>query len=256
VYPFLYFHARFEGLKENKIIRHLVIDEMQDYTPVQYAVMNTLFPCKKTILGDYGQMVNPCQLSGLEDLRQLYEDVEIVKLNTSYRSSYEIITFARNILSVSGIEPVERHGDEVDVVCCADEEEEIEVVKAKIKSFRQSGWATMGIIVKTRKQARELYLHLCDEYEVNLLDANSARYAGGVSIASVQMSKGLEFDEVVVVGASVEHYATPFDRNLLYIACTRAMHKLSLTCHGQPAAAIQAVVKHLDRANSPKNRRY
>ena len=51
MYPFLYLHAAFQGLKESHITRHLVIDEMQDYTPIQYAVLNRMFPMPETILG-------------------------------------------------------------------------------------------------------------------------------------------------------------------------------------------------------------
>ncbi len=99
VYPFIYFHAAFEGLQESRVIRHLVIDEMQDYIPVQYAVMNILFQCQKTILGDFGQFINPNRLHTLGDLRKLYEGAEFVELNKSYRSTYEIITFVQNYMS-------------------------------------------------------------------------------------------------------------------------------------------------------------
>lgn len=95
VYPFLYLHAAFEGLQESSVIRHLVVDEMQDYAPIQYAVLNRLFPCPKTILGDFGQFINPNHQHTLEDLQQLYEGAEFVELNRSYRSTYEIISFAR-----------------------------------------------------------------------------------------------------------------------------------------------------------------
>jgi DNA helicase-2/ATP-dependent DNA helicase PcrA len=70
VFPFLYLHAFYEGLQESSIIRHLVVDEMQDYTPIQYAVINLLFKCQKTILGDFGQFINPNHLYTLDDIRQ------------------------------------------------------------------------------------------------------------------------------------------------------------------------------------------
>lgn len=95
VYPFIYIHAAYEGIQEDKIIRHVVIDEMQDYTPIQYAVINLLFKCKKTILGDFGQLVNPNHTHTLDDMKQLYNDGELVMLNKSYRSTFEIINFAK-----------------------------------------------------------------------------------------------------------------------------------------------------------------
>ena len=104
MYPFLYLHAAFQGLKESHITRHLVIDEMQDYTPIQYAALNRMFPCQKTILGDYGQYINPNHLHCLEDLRTIYDKAQFVELNKSYRSTYEIMCFAKKINHVQEIE--------------------------------------------------------------------------------------------------------------------------------------------------------
>lgn len=95
VYPFLYVHGAFEGLKTGKIIKHLVIDETQDYTPVQYAVINLLFSCGKTILGDFCQRLNSNHLHCLEDFREIYQGAEFVELIQSYWSTYEIMEFAR-----------------------------------------------------------------------------------------------------------------------------------------------------------------
>lgn len=107
VYPFIYIHAAYEGIQEDKIIRHVVIDEMQDYTPIQYAVINLLFKCKKTILGGFGQLVNPNHTHTLDDMRQLYNEGELVTLNKSYRSTFEIINFAKKVQDVSSLEPIE-----------------------------------------------------------------------------------------------------------------------------------------------------
>ncbi|MEM1486182.1 UvrD-helicase domain-containing protein [Oscillospiraceae bacterium PP1C4] len=238
VYPFMYFHAALEGLKENKLIRHLVIDEMQDYTPAQYAVINKLFLCKKTILGDFGQTINPYHLHSLDDFRKLYDSVQFAELNKSYRSTFEIITFAKKILSVAALEPIERHGKEPQVISCCDSEEEVKRIKEKIDSFQASENATLGIILKTSKQASALYQALCNDYDVNLLTSDSVAFANGVSITSIQMSKGLEFDEVIIPSANGETYYTDYDRNLLYIACTRAMHQLSLTYSGTATKLI------------------
>ena len=138
VYPFLYLHAAFEGLKESGITRHLVIDEMQDYTPVQYAALNRMFPCQKTILGDFGQFIHPNHLHTLEDLLHLYEGAEFVRLNKSYRSTYEIMTFAGHIRAASGLEPVKRHGDVPGLVSCRNEEEELCRIMDLIRDFRSS----------------------------------------------------------------------------------------------------------------------
>lgn len=232
VYPFMYFHAAFEGLQQNQVIRHLLIDEMQDYTPVQYAVMDILFKCQKTILGDFGQFINPNHLHTLEDLRQIYEGAEFVELNKSYRSTYEIITFAKRIQNVP-LEAVERHGDAPNLIYCRSEQEELAQIKDKIDAFQASENVTLGIILKTNSAAKILYEVLSGNYEVHLISPESRAFMNGITITSIQMSKGLEFDEVIIPAANNENYSSEYDRSLLYIACTRAMHRLSLTYTGE-----------------------
>ncbi|WP_081741759.1 HelD family protein [Ruminiclostridium josui] len=232
VYPFMYFHSVFEGLKENKLIKHVIIDEMQDYTPVQYIVLNKLFKCKKTILGDYGQSLNPNHLHSLDDLKKVYEGVNYVELNKSYRSTYEIINFAKQIQNVTKLEPIERHGDIPELISCSDSEDELLKIKEKIDAFQHSGNVTLGIILKTNSMAASLYDKLSKDYDAHLITTDSQQFANGITITSIQMSKGLEFDEVIIPSANIETYYTDYDRKLLYIACTRAMHKLSLLYTG------------------------
>lgn len=91
----------------------------------------------------------------------------------------------------------------------------------------------MGIICKTKSQAKQIYDKLKDKYEVNLLDIDSLEFKEGIIISTIHMSKGLEFDEIVIPMVDVNNYESDYDRNLLYIACTRAMHKLTLTYHNK-----------------------
>jgi DNA helicase-2/ATP-dependent DNA helicase PcrA len=240
VYPFMYFHAAFEGLRESQVIRHLVIDEMQDYLPVQYAVLNILFKCGKTILGDFGQLINPNHLHTLGDLREIYEDAEWVELNKSYRSTYEIIIFASRIRNVVPIEAAPRHGKIPDIIYCRNEQGEIAQIKEKIAEFLESEHATLGIILKTNGAARAYYDALSRNCEVQLISPESATFLSGVSVTSIPMSKGLEFDEVIIPAANTATYSSEYDRSLLYIACTRAMHRLSLTYTGELTRLIGA----------------
>ncbi len=233
IYPFIYFYAAFEGLQESRAIRHLVIDEMQDYTPVQYAVINILFQCHKTILGDFGQFINPNHLHTLGDLRVLYEGSEFIELNKSYRSTYEIITFAKRIKNIAALEAVERHGDDPSLICCSNEQEELAQIMENMDSFQNSENVTLGIILKTNGEAKALYDSLSKNYEVHLISPESLNFKNGITITSVQMSKGLEFDEVIIPAANDSTYFSEYDRSLLYIACTRAMHRLSLIYAGE-----------------------
>ena len=238
VYPFLYLHSAYEGLQESRRIRHLVIDEMQDYTPVQYAVIKRLFPCPKTILGDYGQFINPFHQHTLTDLRQIFYGGKLVELTKSYRSTYEIITFAKKIQKTGRLEPMERHGEVPQVTACRDDAERLDRLRQKLKDFSESAYVSCGIIVKTGQAAKELHNLLTEQFEMQLISQESTRFMNGISVTSIQMSKGLEFDEVIVADAGDDVYHTEYDRSLLYIASTRAMHRLSMFYTGKPSRLL------------------
>lgn len=233
VYPYLYFKRAFEGLRENKSIRHLVVDEMQDYTLVQYAVINSIYSCPKTILGDFGQCVNPNNQNTLDDMIRLYSGAEYVTLNKSYRSTCEIIRFAGRIQPVSALEPVERHGEAPEVIRCGSRKEMLERFVDEIQTFEKSGWASLGIIVKTNPAAQALYDLLSEKHSVHLITPESRQFENGVSVTSIQMAKGLEFDAVLIPDADSGHYSSTYERSLLYVACTRAMHSLKLLYSGE-----------------------
>ncbi len=233
VYPFLYLHGAFAGLQESKSIKHLVIDEMQDYTPIQYAVINQIFQCQKTILGDFGQFINPNHSHTLNDLKELYIEAEVIELKKSYRSTYEIISFAKQLHNKGAIEAIERHGEPPAVIYCQDIQEELALLQKKIKIFTENNHSSLGIIAKTNGQARQLYNFLSKNNDVHLISPESTSYANGVSVTSIQMSKGLELDEVIVPDVDHMHYLTEYDRSLLYIACTRAMHRLTILYTGK-----------------------
>jgi DNA helicase-2/ATP-dependent DNA helicase PcrA len=161
-----------------------------------------------------------------------------VELNKSYRSTWEIITFARRIRNIGPLEAVERHGDLPEVISCGCRQEELARIKQKIDSFQDSENVTLGIILKTGSAARALYNVLSQSYTVNLISPESSTFVNGISITTIKMSKGLEFDEVIIPGADSGTYFSEYDRSLLYIACTRAMHRLTLTCTGRLTSLI------------------
>ena len=239
VFPLIYFKMRLEGLEPYHHVKHLVIDEMQDYTPVQYAILSRLFICKKTILGDAYQSVNPYGSSSAEEIHGVFPQGEVIKLNKSYRSTYEITQFAQRISLNPEVVAVERHGDEPAIKILNTSEEELAELKRLVDAHHDSGYNTMGVICKTRKQAEQLYKVLkTPKYPVHHLTAESASFAQGVVITTAHLAKGLEFDEVIVPFASSSIYTTDVDKSMLYIACTRAMHRLTFTCVGRAARFI------------------
>lgn len=234
VYPLLYVMNYFEGIHGFEGMKHVVIDEMQDYTPVQYAVVKQLFPCRKTILGDFGQAVNPYIEISADIFRDIFENTECVELTKSYRSSYEIIQFAERI-QTHHIEPMERHGEEPEIVVCENEASEWQEIEKLLKRFERSEYSTLGIICKSNAMAEKLYNKFRERFDLQLLDGTSIKFSNGITITNIYMAKGLEFDEVIVPSVNREVYHSDSDKNLLYIACTRAMHRLTLTSSVEPS---------------------
>jgi DNA helicase-2/ATP-dependent DNA helicase PcrA len=239
VFPLIFLRLSLEGVKPDARIKHLLIDEMQDYTPVQYAVISKLFPGKKTILGDANQIVHPDGSSNAEAISRIIPGADVMRINKSYRSTSEIAQFAQSILPQSEFEVIERHGPAPVIMKCRNMEEQVSAINRIIADFQDSKHHSLGIVCKTQKQANHWYnLLIGGNNRIILLNAESASFSNGVIITTVHMSKGLEFDEVIIPDADSRHYHSDVDRGLLYIACTRAMHRLHLLYQKTPSGFL------------------
>jgi DNA helicase II / ATP-dependent DNA helicase PcrA len=244
VFAFIYCIIRVEGVKPYDHVKHLLIDEMQDYTPVQYAVISRLFKCKKTILGDVSQTVNPYSASSSELIEQVFPHADSVKLFRSYRSTLQITNFALKIFSNPDLIPMERHGREPEVLSFDNMASEMTYMKNKVAEFKTEHagrHGSLGIICKTLQQAKSLHVELLttnDKHGIFLLKDDSTSFKEGVIVTTAHLAKGLEFDEVIVMFVSKGNYHTEVDRRMLYIACTRAMHKLTLSYSSEKSSFI------------------
>ncbi|CAG7654759.1 HelD family protein [Paenibacillus allorhizosphaerae] len=239
VFPIIYLKILLEGAHGFESVKHVLVDEMQDYTAVQYAVLSRLFKCKKTILGDGNQSVNPYSSSSITEIKQVFPEADTVELLKSYRSTIEIIHFARQINPNSRMIPIERHGDSPRIQASGDAEGQLALIRTAAAQFLESEHRSLGIVCKTQAQAKQLYQEIKDMHkDVYLLDFSSEKFHDGILIASSHMAKGLEFDQVIVPFCDAANYTTEMDRSLLYIACTRAMHKLTLTYFGEASPLL------------------
>jgi DNA helicase-2/ATP-dependent DNA helicase PcrA len=226
--PLAWLRIALDGIKPRTGVKHLLIDEMQDYTPVQYRVIGKLFPCRKTLLGDAGQSVDPHGSSNAATIAQIFAGSRVMKLCKSYRSTFEITEFAQRIRPSDDLEPVARHGEKPAVLSFDSAESEAAAIVRLIADFRRSNYKSLGIVCKTESQAALLHEKLADP-EIFFLTDRSTSFAHGVVITSAHMAKGLEFDEVIIPHADARNYRTEIERGMLYIAVTRAMHRLTFT---------------------------
>ena len=231
--PLAYLHLALEGNGNQPCrVKHLLIDEMQDYSPIQYKVIQKLFPCRKTVLGDAGQSVNPYGSSTAETIQKSLTASEIMKLCKSYRSTFEITDFAQKIHPNAELEPVARHGEKPQILQFGSAVEELSGIMGLISTYRKSGYKSLGIICKTEQQAREM-ADMLKSYtnDINFLSSQSSAFVQGIVITSAHMAKGLEFDEVIIPQTDERNYRSEIDKSMLYVAVTRAMHRLTLTFH-------------------------
>ena len=231
--PLAYLHLALEGNGNQPFrVKHLLIDEMQDYSPIQYKVIQKLFPCRKTVLGDAGQSVNPYGSSTAETIQKSLTASEIMKLCKSYRSTFEITDFAQKIHPNAELEPVTRHGEKPQILQFGSAVEELSGIMGLISTYRKSGYKSLGIICKTEQQARKM-ADMLKSYanDISFLSSQSSAFVQGIVITSAHMAKGLEFDEVIIPQTDERNYRSEIDKSMLYVAVTRAMHRLTLTFH-------------------------
>ena len=238
--PLAYLHLALDGNRTQTHIRHLLIDEMQDYSPIQYKVIQKLYPCRKTILGDASQSVNPYGSSTAAMIQKTFTTGEVMKLCKSYRSTFEITSLAQKIQANNELEPIMRHGEQPEILPFKNTEEETTGLVNLISDFRNSGYTSLGIICKTETQAKALAQKLQVHTDnISLLSSLSSAYTKGIVVTSAHMAKGLEFDEVIVPQADNQNYHSTIDKSMLYVAVTRAMHKITLTYSGIPNRFIE-----------------
>lgn len=236
-----YLRMALEGTHAPNRVKHLLIDEMQDYSPIQYKVIQKLFPCRKTVLGDSGQSINPYGSSTAGMIQKAFVTGEIMELHKSYRSTYEITGFAHTLRPDQAVEPVARHGEKPQIAGFTDEKEEEAALIDRIASFKKSASRSLAIICKTEGQAGEiagkLKAHVGD---VCFLSSQSSAFVQGIVVTSAHIAKGLEFDEVIIPQANDRNYHSEIDKSMLYIAATRAMHRLTLTYSGNRCSFLPA----------------
>ncbi|WP_209862111.1 RNA polymerase recycling motor HelD [Paenibacillus shirakamiensis] len=242
--PMLYLKEMILGFRSNTNIRHVFIDEVQDYSPFQLYFLKHLFPrARMTALGDLNQAiyVHASVLQQSSVLQDLYgpEESEEITLTRSYRSTQEIVNFTKAMISGGEhIIPFNRRG-ELPVVEIVGNKEQLQAqIINEIQRLKREDYETIAVICKTAAEAEEAYTALHEQVPVKLIKKTTMSFEQGIHIIPAYLAKGVEFDAVLIYNGSEEIYARETERKLFYTACTRAMHWLHIYSLGQPSPFI------------------
>ena len=239
VYPVLYLKYSLFRCQGHHGIKHVVVDEMQDYSWIQFVLLKKLFPCKMTILGDKAQTMEEQQQDVLTFLPKIFgRDIRRIVMNRSYRNTMEIAQYANQLAGISDIELFDRHGEAVEEKRFAKLEEALDTVIEKWKQHR-SDYETEALILFTEREAEHAFIYIEDklkigdpegEYQLTYMNRDSQNFKKGLTVTTFYLAKGLEFDQIFGVFRAEE--ISGLVTQAKYITATRALHELHMYEYG------------------------
>jgi DNA helicase-2/ATP-dependent DNA helicase PcrA len=247
--PFLLLKELIQGFQTNSSIKHIVIDEAQDYSPFQFEFLKRLFPAARmTVLGDFNQAIfaHASEMINFNTLTSLYgpDKTEIINIARSYRSTKPIIEFTRRLVpNGEWIIPFERDGERPELKQLDDYAELHSCIASKVADLRSLGLNSIAIICKSAEESIRAFESLSSIDDIKLLKSNSIEYEQGVVVVPSYLSKGIEFDAVIIYDASSDIYGDESLRRVFYTSCTRAMHYLQLYSVGEPSPFLRNVLR-------------
>ncbi len=252
--PIIYIHYRIYGTKIKSRLRHIIVDEAQDYGEFQFSVLKTILKSNSmTILGDIAQGVHSYR--GIENWKKFIDiefpegDAIYTTLEKTYRTTRDIMYKANEVIDklpefekqfiVKG-EPVIDKKDSIHIIEKNNEEEIIYSCIQKVKEYLKSGYKSIAIIGKDMNECKRINKKLKGlDFEVKLIQSKDSEYHAGISIVPSYLAKGLEFDSVIIYNVNDENYKNNIlDIKLLYVAITRAMSKLDIFFTGKKSEVL------------------
>ncbi|MFD1955902.1 RNA polymerase recycling motor HelD [Paenibacillus thailandensis] len=243
--PYLYLKELLEGFHTNTKVRHVFVDEAQDYSAFQFHYLKRIFPfAKMTVLGDLNQAIfaHAEYRDSFEMLKGLYgeEATETVALERSYRSTRPIVEFtSRMIAGGERIIPFNREGEKPSLTAAGGRTERLRLIAERLRELEAEGFRSIAVICKTAEESREAHSLLQEEgAAVRLVEKETATFGQGTVVIPSYLAKGLEFDAVIIYNASSSVYGKENERKLFYTACTRAMHELHIYYEDRPTPLL------------------
>lgn len=238
-----YLYLKLYDYSDYRNIRQVIIDEAQDYYPLQYEIFHLLFPyAKYTVLGDVNQTLKKQEdISFYEGVRSVLQKKKaaLIMLDKSFRCTNEILQFGLQFIDGGQeVKSFNRKGEAVEVRAFDTHEAYLDGIAREVESCKEKGYETICLLCKTEENCKCLYAGLRSRMEVRLLKHNVVERIEGTLLLPCYMAKGLEFDAVVVCDADAKNYLDGEDKKMLYVACTRALHRLCLYSDGEMTPLI------------------
>ena len=229
--PLMYINFELNGYPNARTIKHVIIDEAQDYTLLQFDILKKIFNSASfTILGDVNQTINPFyKYDNLNDINSIFNNKgKYIELTKTYRSSQEIIEFSNNILGIDNACSV-RHSNSIPVEFREVDKNEIrKILVENVHKMEEQNMKRIAIITKSNEEVINLYNELKkDLTKLKMINNSKDFKIGNLVILPSYISKGLEFDGVIIYTDKENEYQEK-DKYLFYVVCTRAQHALSI----------------------------
>ncbi|MGG7144682.1 HelD family protein [Clostridium nigeriense] len=225
----IYLMIKLDGKKANYEIKHIVIDEAQDYNMLQFMVLNELTGCKSyTIVGDSNQrLIKAEEIPAMLRLKDIFGGFfNLFELKKSYRSTYQIMEYANKFLDENSVVPFVRKG-EFDVLETTvpknDMEDLIDVILNLLEDYQEEKYENVAIITKDKEELNIIAPELKKYTNILAFNKSDIIYRGGKVLVPSYYAKGLEFDAVIIVD-----FDESTDNLIKYIMSTRALHRLSV----------------------------
>lgn len=223
----LYLMIKLDGKKAKQDIKHIVIDEAQDYSMLQFIVLKELTGCRSyTIVGDANQrLIKVEEEPAMLKLKSLFGGfVKNYALNKSYRSTFQIMEYASKLLDENAIVPFVRKGKyDVEEVEVKDQDDLIDTILETLEDYDDENYDNIAIITKDKNDLKKISPELKKFTKILAFDREDVIYRGGKVIVPSYYAKGLEFDGVIIV-----NFDDNTDDLVKYIMSTRALHRLKI----------------------------
>lgn len=252
--PIIYLKYKIYGMDEKIPVRHIVIDEAQDFSAFQFYVLKKIVKDSSfTILGDLCQGIHSYR--GVRKWEEIVDEVfeekkcGFLTLEQSYRTTVEIMEAANSVISRLAdneflrAKPVVRRGGPVEIIPKNDIADISADIVDRIINYKKAGHKTIAIICKTMDECESLLpLIKSADSSMSIITGKESEYKSGVVIVPSYLSKGLEFDVVIISNANSANYTeNELDIKLLYVAMTRPLHKLCIYYEGDKSILLNQV---------------